>query len=240
MKIFRKLLEIIFPSHCVSCDRIVSKEGIFCHQCWPKLQFITDPKCPICCYPFEAVIEGMQPLCSKCLVKRPAYDKALVLFRYDGVISKIVGDLKYRDQTFLSEKLATLLWNRATSELKDIDLIVAVPLHLGKLRHRKFNQAVLLCRKLAKKSRIKCFPELLLKVKDTKPQAGLTQKQRQKNLKRAFLVQQKFRNEIQGKKILLVDDVITTGTTVERCAKELKRRGAASVTVLALARTVME
>jgi ComF family protein len=240
----KKFLEVLFPSHCCACDQIISKEGIFCQECWTKLRFITDPKCPICSHPFEVTIAGMQPWCGSCLTKRPSYNKAVVALRYDGVIAKVISDFKYRDQTFLAEKLATLLWNRASSQIGAFDLVVAVPMHQQKLRQRKFNQVVLLGKKLAKKSGAKFFPNLLLKVKDTAPQASLKQRERRKNLKRAFLVNPKFRDEIaseiKGKKILLIDDVITTGATIESCAKELKRRGAAKIVVLAIARTVVE
>jgi len=238
-KFLKKIVEIFFPSHCLACEKIVSKEALFCSDCWPKLQFITDPKCKICSYPFEVEISHMQPLCSKCLMKKPSYDKSIVIFRYNRFIKKIIGNLKYRDQTFLAKKFAKILCEKIRNDIAAYDLIVATPLHQKRLRKRKFNQAVLLCRELLKFFPEKKFiPDFLVRVKNTKPQVELRKKEREKNLKRAFLVNKKYREEARGKKILLLDDVMTSGATVENCAKELKRRGAKEVVVLAIAKTV--
>lgn len=236
---FVKIIEIFFPSHCLYCERIISKESLFCGDCWLKLQFITDPKCKICSYPFEIEISHMSPLCSKCLIKKPSYDKSIVIFRYNHFIKKIIGDLKYRDQNFLAKKFAKILSEKIRSEITTYDLIAAVPLHQKRLQKRRFNQAVLLCRELLKIFPTKIFyPDFLIRVKNTKSQVELKKKEREKNLKRAFLVNKKYRDEVKGKKILLVDDVITTGATLENCAKELRRRGAKEVVVLAVAKTV--
>lgn len=235
MKIINKISEIFFPSHCLFCEEIVVKDSLFCGDCWPKLQFITDPKCPVCSYPFEVEIKHMQPLCSQCLKKKPAYDKTIAIFRYNHVIRKIVGNLKYRDQTFLAKKLAGLLQQKAATAIDDADLICSVPLHLKKLRKRKFNQAVLIGKNLSK---TKFILDLLWRVSDTAPQVELGRKQREKNLKRAFLVNKKYRNRLNGKKILLLDDVMTTGSTLQNCAKALKKSGAKKVVVLTIAKTV--
>jgi ComF family protein len=235
----RKLVEVFFPSHCLYCEKIINKDSLFCGDCWLKLQFITDPKCKICSYPFEIEISHMSPLCSKCLIKKPSYDKSIVIFRYNPFIKKIIGDLKYRDKNFLAKKFAKILHEKIRSEIATYDLIVAVPLHQKRLRKRKFNQAVLLCRELLKFFPKKNFyPDFLIRVKNTKPQVELRKKEREKNLKRAFLVNKKYRDEVMGKKILLVDDVMTTGATLENCAKELKRRGAKEVVSLVVAKTV--
>lgn len=147
--------------------------------------------------------------------------------------------MKYRDKNFLAKKFAKILYEKIRSEIATYDLIVAVPLHQKRLRKRKFNQAVLLCRELLKFFPKKNFyPDFLIRVKNTKPQVELRKKEREKNLKRAFLVNKKYRDEVMGKKILLVDDVMTTGATLENCAKELKRRGAKEVVSLVVAKTV--
>ncbi len=234
-----KLVEAFFPSHCLACEKIISRDGLFCSECWLKLQFVTDPKCKICSYPFEIEIAHASPLCSKCLIKKPSYDKLLTIFRYNHVIKKIIGSFKYRDQTFLAKKFSKILADKARSEIVDCDFIVAVPLHPKKLRERKFNQAVFLCRNLLKFFPEKIFyPEMLLRMKNTRPQVELRKKEREKNLKRAFLVKPKYRDLVSGKKILLVDDVATTGATLENCAKELKRCGAKEVVVLTIAKTI--
>jgi len=241
MKILEKILEIFFPSHCVFCEKIISKDALFCNDCWVKLQFITDPKCKICAYPFDFQLDydAANPICASCLIKKPSYDKALTIFRYNHVLKKIIGDLKYRDQTFLAKKFTKILIDKAQNEIANCDLIVAVPLHQKRLRKRKFNQAVLLCRNLVKFFPKKSFyPDFLLRVKNTAPQVELRKKQRQKNLKRVFLLNKKYQDLVKNKKILLVDDVMTTGATLENCAKELKKAGAKTVVVLTIAKTV--
>ena len=238
MKILKNFLEIIFPSHCLACEKIVNRDGLFCSECWPKLQFICEPKCQICAYPFE--FQGLSLLCAKCLTKRPSFDKAVVLFRYNHILRKIISSLKYRDQTFLAKKFARLLFDKAKSEIADCDLMIAVPLHVKRLRKRKFNQAILLAKNLLKFAPDKNFiTDFLVRIKDTKPQVELKKKERENNLKNAFAVNAKYLKEVRGKKILLIDDVTTTGATFENCAKILKKHGAKKVVVLAIAKTAL-
>lgn len=235
MKFLKKILEIIFPTHCLVCEKIISAEGLFCNDCWQKLQFITEPKCTICCNPFEFSPAGENLICASCLADPPHYDKAIVIFRYDKLISKIVSDFKYRDQTFVAKKLARLLRNHAQKEIAEADFIVPVPLHKKKLRKRQFNQSVLLCRELSK---TKLSADFLLRIKNTTAQVSLKKRQRQRNPRNAFAVNPKFLTLVKNKNILVVDDVMTTGATLENCAKILKKSGAKKVVVLTIAKTV--
>ncbi len=237
MKILGKILEIFFPSHCISCENIVSKEAIFCSDCWQKLEFISQPKCKICSHPFEVEIKLLQPICSRCLVKKPSFDSVVTIFRYNDVMRKTIGDLKYRDQTFLAKKFAVILERKIKSEIEDCDILCAVPLHIKRLRERKFNQAAIIARIVCKK---KFIPDLLRRVSNTIPQVQLQKKQREKNLKKAFLVNKKYHKMVNGKKILLLDDVITTGATLDNCAKILKKFGAREVVVATIAKTIFD
>ncbi len=237
--IFSKLLDVIFPSHCLYCDRIISKNSLFCNNCWPKLRFITEPNCKICSYPFEIEITNIQPLCAACLSKKPSFDKSITIFRYNYVIKKIIRDLKYYNQTFIAKKVAKILANKIKNQLDEYDALIALPLHQKRLRKRGYNQSHLICKELSK-----IFPQLIFhhdlifRVKNTESQSLLRKKQRNKNLKRAFLVNKKYREFVKGKRMLLLDDVITTGATLENCAKELKRRKAKEITVITIAKTV--
>lgn len=238
MNFFKKILEIIFPSHCLYCHKIISAEGLFCNDCWLKLQFITEPKCKICCNLFEFVV-AQNLTCSSCLNQRPSYDKAIVIFGYNDIIKKIIGDFKYRDGTHIAKKLARFLFNHARNEIAQADFIVAVPLHKKRLRHRKFNQSLMLARAISKINPIaKLRPDFLLRIKNTTAQVALKQKQRQRNLKSAFALNPKYFAIVKDKKILLIDDVMTTGATLENCAKILKKSGAKNVTVLTIAKTI--
>ena len=243
-KILKKIIEIFFPSHCLYCEKIITRDGLFCADCWSKLQFISEPKCTICSYPFEIEIthRAANLLCSNCIIKKPPYDKSITIFRYNKLIKKIISDLKYRDQTFLAKKFSKILFDKIKTEIGDYDFILAVPLHQKRLRKRKFNQAILLCRALFKHcknyQKIKFYADFLCRTKNTIPQVELRKKQRQKNLKNVFIVNKKYKNSVSGKNFLLIDDVMTTGATLENCALALKKLGAEKITVLTIAKTI--
>ncbi len=238
MNFLKRILEIIFPNHCLYCQQIISAEGLLCSCCWQKLQFITEPKCNICSNPFEFLISE-NLTCAACLKRRPAYDKAIVIFHYNEIIKKIISDLKYRDKTYIAKKLANFLINKAKKEIDEADFIIAVPLHKKRLRHRKFNQSLIIIQFMLKNiSKRKFYPDFLLRIKNTTPQVALSKKQRQKNLTDAFIIKPKYREIVKNKNFLLIDDVITTGATLENCAKILKKSGAKKVVVLTIAKTV--
>jgi ComF family protein len=236
MNFLKKILEIIFPSHCLFCSKIVSKKSLFCEICWPKLQFINEPKCTICGYPFE--FQGLSLLCAKCLTKKPSFDKAISVFRYNHILRSVIGNLKYRDQTFLAQKFAPFLLEKIKNEIDILPIIVAVPLHKKRLQKRKFNQAVLLAKNLQKLApQLDFFSDFLIRTKNTKPQATLRKKQRENNLKNVFAINKKYLNQVRGKNFLIIDDVTTTGATLENCAKVLKKHGAKKIIALTIAKT---
>lgn len=237
-KLLIRFLEIFFPSHCLNCQVLVSKSALFCPDCFKKVKFITNSKCEICSYPFEVEIKNALPFCGKCLIKKPSFDKVVTLFKYNYVIKKIIGAIKYQNQGFLGKKFAKMLVQKIKKEEINFDLIIAVPLHIERLKKRKFNQSIFLAKSLAKELNKDFFTDLLFRVKNSKPQAKLRKKERIKNVKRAFIVNKKYRDFVAGKNILLVDDVMTSGATVENCAKELKRRKANKVFVVTIAKAV--
>jgi ComF family protein len=238
MKILKKLLAIIFPNHCLYCEKIISLDGIFCATCWPKLEFISEPKCSICAYPFE--FQGLNLLCGKCLNKRPSFDKVEVVFRYNKILRKVISSLKYRDQTFIAQKFARLLFSKSANEISDCDFVIIVPMHKKRLQKRKFNQAFLLAKSLLKIAQKKDFyPDFLVRTKNTKPQVELKKIERENNLKNVFEINKKYANYAKNKNILLIDDVMTTGATLENCAKTLKKAGASKVTALVIAKTAI-
>ncbi len=244
LRFFKKILAILFPNHCLSCKEIIDDNALFCSICWHKLQFITDPKCRICSYPFEVELLGPSKNlpCANCLKKKPSFDNVITVFYYNEIIKKIITDFKYYDQTFIAKKLAKLMFNKLKSELDNIAFITIVPLHINKLKKRKFNQTALLAKhilKLAKPKKIPLYNDLLFRTKDTKIQARLNEKQRRSNTKNAFVLNKKYQNFVKDKVILLIDDVMTTGSTLETCAKVLKKRGAKKVIILTLARTAI-
>lgn len=193
----------------------------------------------MCSYPFEVEIPSMQPLCAKCISKKPHFDSTIAVYRYNYIIKKIIGDLKYRDKSFLIKKISQILLPKLQDKIKSDDVLTAVPLHPNKLKKRKFNQSHAICQELAKKLPNKpiFYHDLLFRTRDTDPQVTLKNQQRSANLKKAFITNQKHRDKIKDKRVFLLDDVVTTGATVNSCAKELKRRGAREVIVVTLAKT---
>ena len=159
-------------------------------------------------------------------------------FVYDEKTSKIVTGFKYSDKTHVSDDLAKMFVNFNKEIFAEADFITPVPMHKLRLVKRRYNQASLLANSVAKIAEKKVFHDLLVRIKNTPPQASLTKKERKKNLVGAFQIKQKYSSFVKGKKIILIDDVVTTGTTVNTIAKMLKKAGAADVFVITIAKTL--
>ncbi|MFT6077227.1 MAG: ComF family protein [Myxococcota bacterium] len=178
-------------------------------------------------------------VCGKCLQKRPSYFQALSVFKYDQTSRDLIAKFKYFDQIHLTKYFSKLMLQKSEDIIGDIDFIVPVPLHKFRIIRRKYNQSALLAKNISKLSKKESILDLLIRTKNNKPQASLNQKKRQKNVAGIFKVEEKYLPKIKGKNILLLDDVKTTGATVESCCRILKKSGINRVYVLTLARTVI-
>src|SRR5690606_23721504 len=208
------LVSLIFPKTCLICEQIIDS-GYFCSSDFNKLEFLSKPACKICFYPFENN-NSKDLLCLSCLKKKPSYFQALAVFRYNRTSKNLVSQLKYADKTHLAKCFAKIIYSNCQEILKNnIDFIAAVPLHKQRLRKRKYNQAALLGFYLSQLTKIKIISDLLVRTRNTAPQTSLNQKLRRKNIVNAFAVNDKYKEKVRGKVILLIDDVITTGATVE-------------------------
>lgn len=184
---------------------------------------------------------GQGVICKDCISETPEFDNLKYIFSYDDYTGKIIKKFKYSDATYLSKYLVNLLYSKANFFDERIDIITSVPITAKKLRTRKYNQSAILAKYLARRLNVKYNNQLLLKVKETDVQAGLNKKERQKNLKDAFILNPKYQNQITGKNILIVDDVYTTGTTMNECAKTIKQTNAdCKIFGLVLARVFLE
>jgi ComF family protein len=156
---------------------------------------------------------------------------------YEGMLKMAIHGFKYRNQSTLASPLGELLslYGGNTLNIKEYGLIIPVPLHFSRLRQRGFNQSLMLARKIGEMWNIKVSAEILIKLKHTTPQTMLSYKQRQKNVRGVFACRV---NKAAGKKVLLIDDVYTSGSTVDECARVLKKNGSVKVDVLTLARTI--
>jgi ComF family protein len=199
--------------------------------------FIERPFCERLGTPFPAD-HGGALISPFALAEPPAYQRARAVARYNGVIRDLIHLMKYGDRMDLIRSLGCWM-NRAGSELlSDADALVPVPLHWGRLWRRRFNQSSALAHTISKLSRIPVADHMLVRSRAAAPQYGLPRERRAENVQGAFAVPKPIRIEVKGKKLVLIDDVLTTGATVDACTKALLRAGAGRVVVLVLARVV--
>jgi ComF family protein len=244
MKFLSQLIDIIYPPRCHICNQFLpldEKPHVsfhLCNSCLESLTPITHPMCTVCGMPFPAS-KGTDHLCEDCLRKRPWYDFLRSPYLYSGPLIEAIQRFKYNIETHLKSSLGHLLSSFAKEwipERKDC-VIIPVPLHSRRLRERGFNQSLLLARILASDLGNQLDYLSLIRNRYTRAQTGLKKKERRKNVKDAFSVIQP--NAIKDKKILLVDDVFTTGYTLNECARTLKKSGATTVICLTVARTLV-
>ncbi len=235
----RSAANVVFPPRCFLCAQMIGDAGQICTDCWQDLRFITSPQCHTCGHPFEFSL-GEGALCGGCIQEPPPYDMARSVLCYDDASRKLVTRFKFGDMLHPAEALASWMTRAGKECLQDADYIVPVPLHRLRLIKRRYNQAALLAKVIAKKSTVPLLVDAMQRTRHTTPQSGLSRRQRKINVRGAFSVTALRLQQIQDKRIVLVDDVMTTGATLEACAKALKKAGAKEVRVLTLARTLIE
>lgn len=240
-RILTALTELLFPSLCLSCSRVLlEKKGHpFCPACYSGLRFITPPLCPSCGIPYPAQ-EGPDHVCGECLLKKRHIGAARSLGVYESVLHEVIHDFKYGGNLTLGERMGRLMADHDYPSFRicDYSLIIPVPLHPRRLRHRGFNQSLILAREIARRHGIAMDFCAFTRAVDTESQAGLQKEERRSNIRQAFRVTNPER--IRGQTILLVDDVYTTGSTLGECARTLLKGGAEAVGALTLARAVRE
>ena len=232
----RLALDIALPTLCVACREPVDGEGV-CAECWAKLSFIAKPYCPRLGIPF-VYDPGPELLSMEAIANPPAYQRARASVRYDEVARTLVHALKYQDRTDLAPAMGRWMARAGRELLEEADALVPVPLHWQRAWGRRYNQSGALARVIARQSGVKVASEALRRVRPTQQQIGLSRSQRASNVQGAFKVADHRRSEIQGRRVVLIDDVLTTGATVDACARALLRAKAASVDVLVFARVV--
>lgn len=232
-----RVLDFILPWRCAGCRKILKDGDGLCPDCWKDLYFLERPYCECLGIPFAYDL-GDKMLCAQAISDPPSFDRARAAVAFGPVAQQIVHNLKYRDRLDLASLMAAFMMRAGGDLLKTDPLLVAVPLHRNRLLRRRFNQSDILVRRLAEKTRLNHEPHLLLRTRKTRQQVGLDIGARKKNVRRAFSVSDHFKERLRGRSVVLVDDVLTTGATVEACSKVLKRAGASSVDVLTFARVL--
>lgn len=232
------VINTLFPARCASCHEFVERHGALCTTCWQQIHFIDDPVCHKCGLPFEYHI-GDKALCGRCMAQAPAYTEARAIFRYDENSKSQVLAFKYQDKTQLSPLFGEWLTRLANRYSGKADVIIPVPLHYSRLLTRRYNQAALLAHALGSQIRVPVLPDTLKRIRRTPTQAGLSRRQRDDNMRGAFHVASESKALLKGKSVILVDDVMTTGSTLDACSRTLHDAGVKDVYALTLARTVI-
>ena len=233
----RAFFDLLLPPVCMACRKPAANADGLCSSCWSRIRFIERPYCERLGVPFAYDL-GTGALSADAIADPPPFERARAAAIFDDVARDLVHGLKYRDGTELATILARMMMRAGSELLADADLIVPVPLHRGRLWRRRFNQAAILAGRIAELSEVPVDPSLLQRVRATRHQVGLSLSERDANVRGAFRVDTDAKAEIAGRRILLIDDVLTTGSTAKASTRALLRAGAGCVDILVFARVV--
>lgn len=230
------MLDFVMPPRCIMCGEVVADPGALCSSCFEEVTFITPPFCARCGIPFvDAVLDAQEnTICGACIQNAPAFGRARAVFVYNEKSRSLVTRYKYADRTDFTPALGKWLTRAGTEVLDDADLILPVPLHRWRLFFRTYNQSALLARRVSGLSNVPAAYDVLRRKKRTPSQGGLSAKARRRNVARAFEVVDA--QAVSNKRIVIVDDVLTTGATLDSCARVLRDAGAENVDALVIGR----
>ncbi len=227
-----RAIDLIFPPHALDKAGAQLSSGLTA-DAWSKIRFIAEPLCDGCGVPFEY---AMADHCAACLARPRGFARARSACLYDDASRDLILQFKHADRLDLAPLFAAWLSRAAHDLLAEADVIAPVPLHRSRLFHRRYNQSAEIARPLARRHGLAYVPEALRRRKATESQAGKSASGRRRNVAGAFEVPERQKARLAGKRILLIDDVLTTGATAEACARALIRAGAAAVDLATVAR----
>ena len=232
-------LNLVFPPVCVACRKATAAHDALCPKCWSGMRFIERPFCERLGTPFEQDLGQPGLLSPAAIADPPVFSRARAVARFDdGPVRLIVHRLKYYDRLELARPVGRWMVRAGADLVSEATIVVPMPLHRFRLAHRRFNQAAVLSRTISDETGIPVSTRALVRIKPTAPQVGLSRTQRAANVQGAFRVEDERRHEVAARRVLLVDDVLTSGATANAAARALLRGGAASVDVLVFARVV--
>ena len=231
-------LSVVLPAHCPGCDATVPRPDALCAACFGAARFVLDPCCPRCASPFPHGMPTGPRACSFCEAEPPPWDRARAAFVYDAFSRRLILPLKYADRTENARVLGVHMARAGADLLAEADALLPVPLHRSRLFARRYNQAVLLARAVRRAAGHGAPPLLvdgLTRLRATRKLAHQSARSRRTELEGAIGVRD--RAAVAGRRVVLVDDVLTTGSTARACALALRDAGASSVGLLVAART---
>ena len=237
----RAAIDAVLPPQCLSCGAVTDTTGKLCPTCWSKITWLAAPLCQCCGVPLEFDPQnstGEDLMCGACLRSPPAFARARAVFRYDDAGRGLVLAFKHGDRLHGAPAYGQWLARAGAELLADADIVAPVPLHWTRLAWRRYNQSALLANAAARVARRRSVPDLLVRTRRTVQQGDMGRAARRRNVHNAFRVGRPYIALVPGKRIVLVDDVLTTGATAEACVHALVQAGAAAVDLLALARVV--
>lgn len=234
------LIDLAFPPSCLACRKGTDASNALCPACWGAIRFIERPYCERLGTPFSVDLGAEGLLSPDAIANPPVYDRARAVARFDdGPARALVHRLKYGDRLELARTMGAWMARAGDELLTEADILVPVPLHRGRLVRRRFNQAALLARSVSDRTGVPMDAFALARVKATPPQVGMTRTQRAANVQGAFRILPERRGAVDGKAVVLVDDVLTSGATINAAARAVLRGGARRVDVLVFARVVI-
>jgi ComF family protein len=233
-RIKRGVLDLIMPPLCLSCLAKTGEPQSLCSRCWSSLSFIEEPRCPLWGEPF-AFDAGPGLLSPRALQTPPEWSSLTAAVAFNDLAARLVHALKYQDRLENAVLMSRLMYRAARATLKTCDFVVPMPLYRWRLWRRRYNQAALLAKTLAGESDKVFVPRSLVRHRRTKSQVGLDTKARERNVKDAFSVAEAHRDRLEGKRVVLIDDVLTTGSTARAATRCLLEAGVAQVDVVVFA-----
>ncbi|NSY70920.1 ComF family protein [Agrobacterium tumefaciens] len=235
--VLHSAFRMVYPPTCAGCSRMTGGEGALCADCWRDVAFIDRPFCEVLGIPF-ARDHGAGVVSAQAIADPPPFDRLRAVASHEGTARKLVHRLKYQDRTDLARFMALWMLRASDGTVDSCDCIVPVPLHRHRFWRRRFNQSAELARHLAKATGKPLLAGTLLRVKPTERQVGLSALARQDNVRGAFAIAPSRKTDVYGKRVVLVDDVYTTGATVGAASRVLRKAGATDVTVLTFAMAI--
>lgn len=227
----RGVLGLIYPPQCIHCTAAVESPHSLCPACWASMPLIAEPVCARLGTPFQ-VDYGPDMLSPAAIADPPRFDRARAVALHEGAARALVSRLKFSDRQDLARSMGAMMARVGASLLHDADAVLPVPMHRGRLWQRRFNQSALLARDVAERSGKAFWPDALLRVRRTPPQVGLRREQRRQNLVGAIEANDAYRGHLPGAHLVVIDDVRTTGSTLNACAHILRKAGAARIDVI--------